>query len=165
MGGNSRKKGPFRFFWFFMTRIRIRKRYKFEAAHQLYGHDGACSNIHGHSYRFEIELSGVPIKEAGHPKDGMVMDFSMLDRIVQERILDLLDHSLILNEADPVCKTDHWKGNDKVIVFPFQPTCENLLQECLRRILPVLPSSVQLERLVLRETANAAAEWNRNDNS
>ena len=34
-----------------MGKIRITKRFTFEAGHALYGHDGKCKNIHGHSYK------------------------------------------------------------------------------------------------------------------
>jgi len=44
-------------------------------AHALYGHDGPCNNIHGHTYHLHITILGSPVEEAGDPKNGMVIDF------------------------------------------------------------------------------------------
>ena len=38
--------------------IRITKAFKFEMAHALYGYDGLCKNIHGHSYRLWVTIRG-----------------------------------------------------------------------------------------------------------
>lgn len=78
-----------------MPRIRITKQFKFEAAHFLPNHKGACNRLHGHSYLLEISLEGYP-KETG-PETGMVMDFGNLKQIVHREIIDKMDHFL-LNE-------------------------------------------------------------------
>ena len=43
-------------------------------AHALYGHDGPCKNIHGHTYHLSVTLLGAVVNEHKHPKDGMVID-------------------------------------------------------------------------------------------
>ena len=58
--------------------IRITKEFKFEMAHALFGYDGLCKNIHGHSYRLWVTIKGSILKETNHNKDGMVLDFSIL---------------------------------------------------------------------------------------
>lgn len=75
-------------------------RRKFDAAHQLVGYDGPCANLHGHTWRVEVVLTG-------HLQDnGMVLDFKIIKSILDEV---LPDHRFI-NE-----------------VFPdIQPTAENL---------------------------------------
>ena len=45
-----------------------------------------------------------PIQDAGSPKDGMVIDFSILKKVVQEQIISQLDHSLMINEKAPIDK-------------------------------------------------------------
>lgn len=67
--------------------MKIQRSYRFEASHQLPRHPGACRRLHGHSYRFIVQVSGAPDDE-----QGMVLDFFDLDRIVAERVLDKLDH-------------------------------------------------------------------------
>ena len=58
-----------------MSKIRITKEFKFEMAHALYGYDGVCANLHGHSYRLNVTIRGDVKNEHTHSKDGMVMDF------------------------------------------------------------------------------------------
>ena len=65
-----------------MTKIRLTKEFSFEAAHLLEGYDGACREIHGHSYRLFVTVRGVPVCDGRNPKLGMVMDFGQLKRIV-----------------------------------------------------------------------------------
>jgi len=69
------------------------KTFRFEAAHALPnvpdGHK--CGNMHGHSYRVDIHVSGQP-----DPNTGWVVDFGDIKRIVNA-VLDELDHR-VLNE-------------------------------------------------------------------
>ena len=67
-----------------MTVIRLTKEFSFEAAHALDGYDGPCREIHGHSYRLFVTVKGCPAAGEGDPKCGMVMDFGVLKRIVNE---------------------------------------------------------------------------------
>ena len=46
-----------------MPKIRITKKFRFEAAHALYGYDGKCKNIHGHNYNLFVTIIGVPESE------------------------------------------------------------------------------------------------------
>lgn len=81
----------------------IRKEFKFEAAHQLVGHSGKCANLHGHSYRVEVFVTGEVTENEGASDDGMVVDFETLDN-AWEWIFDLLDHKN-LNDVLPVRTT------------------------------------------------------------
>ena len=80
-----------------MKTIRITKQFKMEMAHALYGYDGLCKNIHGHSYRLWVTLRGPVLEKHGHEKDGMVLDFGLLKRLVKPHIIDKYDHSFVLN--------------------------------------------------------------------
>ena len=53
-----------------MTHIRITKQFSFETGHALYGYDGKCKNVHGHSYRLDVTVIGVPISETSNVKYG-----------------------------------------------------------------------------------------------
>lgn len=70
----------------------IGKTFTFEAAHHLPNHDGKCRRPHGHSYRVEVALSGDPVETPGDPKEGMVLDFSVLGAAFKRLIFDRLDH-------------------------------------------------------------------------
>jgi len=82
--------------------MRITKEFKFEAAHRLVipGVDtGKCFNIHGHSYVMKVSLfSPFP-----NTTSGMIMNYVDLKRIVNENVVDILDHSL-LNDSFPIVK-------------------------------------------------------------
>jgi 6-pyruvoyltetrahydropterin/6-carboxytetrahydropterin synthase len=77
-------------------RGRICKRFTFDAAHMLPGHDGKCANLHGHTYVVEVEFEG-PIIESG-PKAGMVVDFGDVKAVWKLHLEPLLDHRY-LNET------------------------------------------------------------------
>ena len=79
-----------------MTKIRLTKEFSFEAAHLLEGYDGACREIHGHSYRLFVTVRGVPVCDGRNPKLGMVMDFGQLKRIVGEEVVQRLDHAFVM---------------------------------------------------------------------
>ena len=148
-----------------MAIIRITKEFRFEMAHALLGYDGMCSNIHGHSYRLSVTLKGKSIDDDANPKNGMVMDFGELKKIVTSEIINHFDHSLVLNAATP--------GKDeilshplfaKVIFLPYQPTCENMLADFAERISKHVRTRIELHSLCLHETENSYAEWFAEDN-
>jgi 6-pyruvoyltetrahydropterin/6-carboxytetrahydropterin synthase len=147
-----------------MQKIRISKEFTFEMAHALYGHNGACRNIHGHSYKLTVTLKGYPLKQEGLSSNGMVMDFSDLKKIVNENIINVFDHALVLNTGSPHAELDLKSAGDKIILVPYQPTCENMLMDFSDRIKFKLPEGVILHSLVLRETATSFAEWYAEDN-
>jgi 6-pyruvoyltetrahydropterin/6-carboxytetrahydropterin synthase len=133
-------------------------------AHALYGYDGPCKNIHGHSYSLCITISGNPNDDNNNPKNGMVMDFGELKSIANDLIIKHFDHSLVLNENSP-----HREFNDiglfeKVVFTPFQPTCENMLIYFVNIIKNNLPENVSLFSAKLRETETSYAEWHQSDN-
>jgi 6-pyruvoyltetrahydropterin/6-carboxytetrahydropterin synthase len=143
-----------------MNQIRLTKIFNFEMAHALYGYDGPCKNIHGHSYQLEVTVSGEPRNDPSHPKHGMVMDFSDLKKIVNETIVGPLDHALLLNGNSPHKNIPQLDQNfEKVLFVEYQPTCENMLLDFKDRIINRLPSSVKLVNLKLKETPNSFAEW------
>lgn len=149
-----------------MAVIRLTKEFTFETAHALEGYDGACREIHGHSYRLYVTVKGRPSTRPDDPKYGMVMDFGVLKRIVHEEIVSRLDHALVLRRteaSEPLLATLGARfGN--VVTTSYQPTCENMLADFAARIAPRLPDGVQLHALRLYETATSCAEWYAEDN-
>lgn len=140
-------------------RVYVTKRFAFEMAHALTGHDGACAGLHGHSYILDITLVGIPRNEPGHPKDGMVMDFADLKRIVQHGVIDRYDHALVLHEVERGTTDLHDALFARTIFAPWQPTCENLLLDMVGRIRMEVPEGVRLNAARLQETATSWAEW------
>ncbi|MFI3285109.1 MAG: 6-carboxytetrahydropterin synthase [Rikenellaceae bacterium] len=146
--------------------IRLTKEFTFESAHALEGYDGACREIHGHSYRLFVTVKGNPIEDPSSPKCGMVIDFGDLKRIVNKQIISRLDHSFVMRrtpraEALAAVMSEHFKS---VVLVDYQPTCENMLSEFAARIASELPQDVALHSLKLHETATSYAEWYACDN-
>lgn len=143
-----------------MTPVRLTKIFTLEMAHALPGYPGDCKNLHGHSYRLEITVRGLPLHRPGHPNDGMVMDFRDLKKIVKNAILDRFDHALLLPKSVPgeVIEVLQ-KQFEKVHALPFQPTCELLLLHFVENLQEVLPSGVELWRMRLYETGTSFADW------
>lgn len=145
--------------------IRVTKLFSFEAAHLLWGHDGKCRNIHGHSYQLYVTLIGKAVSDINSPKYGMVIDFSEIKTIINELIIKPFDHSLMINEKSPLNITDEiQKLAGKVMPLPYQPTCENLLADFAYRIKDKLPKHLKLHNLRLQETPTSYAEWHASDN-
>lgn len=143
-----------------MSIIKITKQFSFEMAHALRNYDGLCRNIHGHSYKMDITLAGQPLHDENSPKNGMVMDFGDLKRLVNEEIISLLDHALVLNNKTDAQLIDVLKQNfEKIVVVEFQPTTENLLNFIAEKIRAKLPERVILTCVRLRETDTSYAEW------
>ena len=67
----------------------VGREFVFHAAHRLTDYTGKCENLHGHSYRLKVCVRG-PVKD-----DGLVMDFVDIDRVVREKVVDILDHSYV----------------------------------------------------------------------
>jgi 6-pyruvoyltetrahydropterin/6-carboxytetrahydropterin synthase len=130
-----------------MTRL-----YTFSAAHRLYNPQlsdeenraiyGKCANPygHGHDYRLEITVRGVP-----DPITGMVMNLTELDTLVQAEVLRHLDHKHLNEETPPF---DH-----------IPPTSENLVAFIVERLTPHLQGNARLYRVRLWETPRSYFEW------
>lgn len=59
----------------------------FDAAHHLPDYCGKCEKTHGHTYRLEVVIEGKK------QKNGMIMDFNKIKDIVNEAIIEKLDHA------------------------------------------------------------------------
>jgi 6-pyruvoyltetrahydropterin/6-carboxytetrahydropterin synthase len=130
-----------------MTRL-----YIFSAAHRLYNPQlsdeenraiyGKCANPygHGHDYRLEITVKGVP-----DPITGMVMNLTELDTLVQAEVLRHLDHKHLNEETPPF---DH-----------IPPTSENLVAFIVEQLTPHLQGNARLYRVRLWETPRSYFEW------
>lgn len=145
--------------------IRVTKEFHFEMAHALLNYDGPCRNVHGHSYRLFVTISGVPVDDPGNPKNGMVIDFSDLKRIIKKEIVGVFDHSLVVSRQFDKEKTDMFnKMFGNTVLVDYQPTCENLVTDFSKRIAGKLPTGAKLYSLKLYETATSFAEWYADDN-
>jgi 6-pyruvoyltetrahydropterin/6-carboxytetrahydropterin synthase len=77
--------------------VELTRVYHFSAAHRLENVDlspeanaalyGPCARGHGHNYYLEVTVQGRP-----DPRTGFAVDLGVLDRVVQQEILDRVDH-------------------------------------------------------------------------
>ena len=134
-----------------MPIVTVTRRLTFNAAHRVHNPSlsddennalfGKCNNPnwHGHNYVLEVSVTG-EVSE----KTGYVMDLGVLKRIVNEQVVDRMDHRNLNVEVD------FMRG---VI-----PTTENIVV-AMWRVLQPLISPGTLTRLVLWETPNNYVEY------
>lgn len=149
-----------------MGTIRITKQFSFETGHALYGYDGKCRNVHGHSYKLYVTVIGQPISDTTHVKLGMVIDFSDLKVIVKNKIVDIYDHATVFNKNTPhveLAKELADRGHD-VLLVDYQPTSEMMIIDFANVIKQELPSHIKLHSLKLQETDSSYAQWFASDN-
>lgn len=149
-----------------MSNIRITKQFSFETGHALYGYDGKCKNVHGHSYKLSVTVIGKPIKDQTNVKFGMVIDFSDLKKIVKTEIVDVFDHATVFNKNTPhieLAKELESRGHN-VLLVDYQPTSEMMVIDFVKKIKKHLPKTISLHSLKLQETETSFAEWYANDN-
>ena len=149
-----------------MSKIRITKQFSFETGHALYGYDGKCRNVHGHSYKLSVTVIGTPINDNNHVKYGMVIDFGDLKKIEKEDIVDVFDHATVFNKNTPhVELAKELQNRDhNVLLVDYQPTSEMMVIDFAEKIKKRLPNNIQLHSLKLQETATSYAEWYAADN-
>lgn len=133
---------------------RIRKSIDVDFAHHVRGHLGPCINLHGHTWKLEVEVTARELDA-----QGFVIDFGVLKRQVLAPCHALLDHALAIGEQTfaeieaQLAETGRrllesrgpaqceerapeslvlngarsvYPGGMKVAVFPFSPTSERI---------------------------------------
>lgn len=97
----------------------------FDSAHFLKGHEGKCSNIHGHRWTIQAKIASDTLIEGG-PADGMIVDFSDFKKVLR-KLADDMDHKLIIERG--TLKETTLKAlldeEFKIIEIDFRPTAEN----------------------------------------
>ena len=149
-----------------MSTIRITKQFSFETGHALYGYDGKCKNVHGHSYKLSVTVIGKPISDNTNVKYGMVIDFSDLKKIVKSEIVDVFDHATVFNKNTPhveLAKELEQRGHN-ILLVDYQPTSEMMVIDFSQKIKKHLPENIKLHSIKLQETETSFAEWYAEDN-
>lgn len=121
--------------------LTVTKIFMFEACHDLPHYDGACHNLHGHSYKLEVTVGGEVVASTSNPKCGMIIDFKDLKKIVNEVAVDKYDHAYLNN-------------------FFENPTAEIMVKQIALDIINKLPKNTYLVSCKLWETTTSYAEFN-----
>ena len=128
----------------------LTKQFKFCAAHQYWNNDwdleqntkifGNDINIHGHNYILDITVVGKI-----NPSSGFIIDIMELKNVVENNIINQLDHSQIEKDIQ------WFKGK--------QPSTENLVLFIWEQIHDKIPNSAKLYKIKLRETPTIFTEY------
>lgn len=125
--------------------FRIRKRFKFEAAHVLdSSYSSDCQNLHGHSYIVEVFCESDNLNG-----DGMVIDFGKIKDAFGYKIQEW-DHAVIISHSS------NFSCNTKTAIMMLNPTAENMAQELFYSIKNVIP---ELCKVRVHETETGYAEY------
>ena len=134
-----------------MPEVTVTRRLTFNAAHRVHNPElsdeentrifGKCNNPnwHGHNYRLDVSVSG-PIDD----RTGYVIDLGALKRIVEEKVVQRIDHRNINLEVE--------------FMRGINPTAENIVVACWNVLQPAVAPG-RLARLTLWETDNNYVEY------
>jgi 6-pyruvoyltetrahydropterin/6-carboxytetrahydropterin synthase len=109
----------------------VSKTITFDMAHRLMNHNGLCKNIHGHTYKLQVDVTGKI------DLNGMVIDFGDLKKIISH-VVGYFDHSICLNEKDKEMIDFVTEQEYKIVTVPFETTAENLSLYFKEHILAIL---------------------------
>lgn len=142
-------------------KIRLTKKFQFNAAHFLEGYEGKCSELHGHTYTLYVTVVGEPNTNRQSPTFGMVMDFVELKDIVNREVVSRLDHSLIVKDSGTGGELADFLSAkfDRIVRVGYQPTSENMILDFVERIAAALPPCAVLNSVRLEESPSSSAEW------
>lgn len=120
-----------------MDKISVTKAFTFDSAHFLEGYEGACANLHGHTYKCEVTVVG--------PRDslGMIIDFKDLKQLIQRNVMQKFDHKCV---------------ND---IVGYNPTAENMVEDIALNLGTGLGDHHFVTRVKLWETPDSYATWER----
>ena len=105
--------------------MKVAKRFRWEAAHRLPWHEGACRHLHGHSYRMMVELEGTPDDR------GMLVDFKHVKQQLAP-LVDAMDHATLVAADDTALRHALDAMNTKTYECPADTTTENLCAHVAR---------------------------------
>ena len=145
---------------------RVRRWVETDTGHRVPNHKSKCRHMHGHRYRWEVELEGEVVIERGASDEGMLMDFSDISRILDEYIHDVVDHAFVVYEGEEVARDALSMMGDehRTLIVPFVPTAENLAKWAFEQVEPHIQTSygnsLKIRAFHVRETPKSWASWN-----
>jgi 6-pyruvoyltetrahydropterin/6-carboxytetrahydropterin synthase len=133
--------------------MKISKDFRWEMGHRLQCHKGKCFNLHGHSYKLQIEFEGEV-----DGSTGMVLDYFDVKDLVAPTV-DKLDHTVIAWEKDSELIEMLKKLKSAHVIMPFETTAENLVGYFLKEISSAdIPPGISKIKVRVCETENTYAE-------
>ncbi|WML44808.1 6-carboxytetrahydropterin synthase QueD [Neobacillus sp. PS3-40] len=129
-------------------RVLVSKEFTFDAAHHLHCYEGKCKNLHGHTYRVVLGISGF----VDHR--GLMIDFGDIKDIWKNEIEIFLDHRYLNDTLPPMNTTA-----ENIVVWIYEKMDEALKREDRQN--QYLGARVEFVRLFETPTSYAEAkrEW------
>lgn len=148
-------------------RILITKEFSVSFSHLLEDHQGLCKNLHGHNGKiiFTVVHNSGFYSRNNKSSYGMVIDFKDLKEVINDNIIDLMDHSFIYNSKDVISKDIaeflKKKINQKVLPVSFRVTSEQLVEWILKRFNKIVEGKYPVEciKVELWETNTSSAVY------
>ena len=137
--------------------IRLTKIFTFETAHAIHGYDGACKDIHGHSYELHVSVASPGNGDEYISDPGIAFDFKEIKKIVSAAVIRQLDHKLILSGRF-LAKHPAFPLPENLVIWEMEPTAENMLIYIKKVLFDRLPPGIALAHLKLYETRDSYAE-------
>lgn len=112
----------------------------FDGAHFLRDYQGKCANIHGHTWRVEVTVTGKQLNE-----QGLLLDFNIVKKIMKD-VTDPFDHKLI-NDIEPFNKLN--------------PSSENLAKHFFYEIKKKLATfaEINVQKVLVSESRDTSAVY------
>ena len=133
--------------------VYVTRRMVFSAAHRLHHPQqeaevyGKCSLLHGHNYTIEITVKGQV-----NPQTGFVIDLKELKELMNERIINVLDHKNIDGDVSYFADRNVVQSSENIAIFIWNQLAEAFTE---RQGDP----AVSLYRVRLYETENNIVEY------
>ena len=102
----------------------IRRFIETDTGHRVPNHKSKCKHLHGHRYRWEVEIEGDVVGDEGVSEEGMLIDFSDVAAILTQQIHDVVDHAFIVYSSDKEALSALAAMGDghRTVVVDFIPT-------------------------------------------
>ncbi len=130
--------------------FRVSKEIWFCYGHRLLNYNGKCAHLHGHNGKAVITIESQQLDDLG-----MVVDFSLVKKLIGKWIDEHLDHKMILHKDDPIIP-ELTRLGEQFVTIPVNPTAENLarmiFEHAVEQKLPVV-------EVTLWETENSIATY------
>jgi 6-pyruvoyltetrahydropterin/6-carboxytetrahydropterin synthase len=147
-----------------MTLTTITRRFEFDAAHRVWGHESKCKHIHGHRYVAEVTVVAPRLDDLGR-----VIDFGVVKEKVGAWIDWNWDHNILLNSRDdplyeflsrPAAEYDQYTGGRKPYGMDFgNPTAENIARKLYHIANGLLPQGIDVVHVRVYETPNCWSDY------
>ena len=148
----------------------ITRKLEWDAGHRVLNHGSKCRHLHGHRFVAEVTVAAPELDDLG-----MVIDFSVLKRVIGGWIDREWDHNMMLHPDDPllkavVCTGDVvvesedpepiWGGKALYVMKSGNPTAENIACELFHKATDLLTGTgITVLRVRIAETPNCWAEY------